>query len=482
MKISDIIFNEEYTHANVDLSLDFNRLTTNINEASINDILFITPSVELNTDKIISNTPLAVVCSQNTVLSDNICYIRVEDVRIALANAYFRYEKIDLKKSVFIGVTGTNGKTSTATLIKNILSKSSHKIGFIGTGKIEISGMNIAPENYSMTTPPPSLLYSSIRQMQDCKCDTIVMEVSSHALAQGRVFPIKFDYGIFTNLSPEHLDYHLNMDDYFDAKMNLLKKSKCSIINVDDKYGQKAYSLLQGKKISVGAVKKADVWANEIENLRLEGIKYNLNDNLGWSDINLPIPGIFNVYNSLLAATVCINLGIDKKEISAALSETNAIEGRYEIINDEITVIIDYAHTSEAFECILRELYYLKKGRKLTVVFGCGGERDKKKRPVMAKTAEKYADKIILTSDNSRNEDPMKIIEDVKRGFTKNKYKTIIFRDEAIVTAIKEANKGDIIAIIGKGAERYNIDKSGYHYFNEKEVVSSALKRRKENL
>ena len=480
MKISDIISKEECCFANADFNTEFNRLTTDKSKIGNRDILIITPSGESSGLSNIPAMPLAVICGENVILPDNITQIVVKDIRKTIANSFFKYEKISLKKTKLIAVTGTNGKTSTASMIKAILSKSGIKVGFIGTGKIEIGSETISEKNYSMTTPQPSLLYSSIRKMQENGCGAIVMEISSHALAQDRAYPLEFDWGVFTNLSAEHMDYHFGMEDYFKTKMKLFKNTKRAVINVDGRYGCRAFSEINTSKISVGALYKADVYVDEVENLGFDGVRYRLNGKYGQVSVNLSLPGIYNVYNSALAAAVCLDYGIDKGTVSSALAKITQVPGRFEIIKGDVTVIIDYAHTAEAFESVLREISRMKKGRKLTVVFGCGGERDRKKRPMMAMSAERYADRIILTSDNSRSEPTERIIEDIERGFTKSNHEALISREKAITKAILTSEVGDLIAIIGKGDERYNIDKDGYHYFNEKEIIFSALKRREE--
>lgn len=480
MKISDIIYREEYILSEVDDELDFYRITTLPSEVCEGDLLIIPNSRKMPDMTDMMATPLAVICDENAILPKNISRIIVNNPRLATANAYCRFENFIPHKMKIIGVTGTNGKTTTATLIKNILSGLGYKVGFIGTGKIEIDGSDITSQNYSMTTPDPPLLYKSLKQMESLGCDAVVMEVSSHALALDKVSPIVFDYGVFTNLSPEHTDFHGNMENYFNAKARLFAKSKCSVFNIDDEYGKIVYSLCDGKKISAGILWRGDIWASNIENHGFDGISYIYHGDRFSFKMRLPLAGIYNAYNSMLAAATCIDMGCKPCEVKRILNDVRPIEGRYEIINDEISVIIDYAHTSAAFKNFLQELSSIKKNYRLTVVFGCGGDRDRIKRPEMARIAEKYADRIILTADNSRSESTKDIIADIIKGFDRGNYEIKERREEAIYSAILEAKPGDIVAIIGKGPERYNIDKDGYHYFDEREILSSALKRRAE--
>lgn len=477
MKIKDILYPGEYTLCSIDPNTEISGICydpTMLNDGEI--LIVLTP------DKLkgihLPCMPAAVICSENAILPDNIPRIFVENTRLAFSYACYRYNKIKGKMPKMIAVTGTNGKTTTASVIKQILETCGMRVGFISTGRIEINGVDITPSNYSMTTPDPPLLYSVISKMQIEACDVIIMEASSHALALDKLAPLKFDYGVFTNLSSEHLDFHRDMDQYFGAKLKLFSSCKSGIFNVDDYYGRRAYDRVECNKTSVGILHSADVYATGINLHGFEGSDYIYHGRNFYFKANIPLPGAYNIYNSLLASTVCIDMGCKPCDVKNALSRLKPIKGRCEIINHEIKVIIDYAHTSEAFESILRELSRAKEGGKLSVVFGCGGNRDRGKRPRMASISEKYADNIILTSDNSRNEDPKEIIADVIKGFNLGRYSVIENRKEAIHHAILSSNKGDVVAIIGKGPENYNIDSTGYHYFNEREIIHDALNQR----
>lgn len=478
MKISDIIYRDEILICEVDENLEFDSVKFKIEDTSENDILFILSQQSADRLEAECVHPVAVVCEANIVLPVFFPAIRVENVREMFAKACFRFEKIDLGRMKIIGITGTNGKSTTTTMIKHILSSVGHKVGFIGTGRIEIDGKIISPENYSMTTPDPPLLYKSIKRMQESDCEYIIMEVSSHALALNKLCPLAFDIAVFTNMSEEHLDFHKNMEEYYAAKYSLLQKAKFAVINVDDKYGRMAYSTYSGRKISAGILWRGEIYASNIKDLGFDGIEYMYHAKRFYYKMRLATPGIYNAYNSMLASAVCIELGIKPCEVKQAMSTFSGVEGRYEVINDKISVIIDYAHTSFAFENILSSLFSIKKHRKITVVFGCGGNRDKAKRPKMAQIAEKYADRIILTADNSRGETTKDIISDIIQGFDKGSYEIREDRTDAIRRAIIDAKDGDIVAIIGKGPEKYNIDSRGYHYYNEKEIIMDALKER----
>ena len=479
MKISDIIFKEEYILSLAGEDLEFSAIVTDPSDAKKDNLLIIPNSEKIGGKLELTDIPVAVICDTKCVLPDNIPVIRVENPRLAMAKAYFRFEGISADSLKIIGITGTNGKSSTAMLIKEILSGCGHKVGFIGTGKIEIDGKTISDKHYSMTTPDPAILYRSIKQIQDEGCDTLVMEVSSHALALDKVAPLCFDYAVFTNFSSEHIDFHGSNEDYFLAKLRLFEKCKCGVFNIDDEKARRAYSLCKTRRLSVGIIWRGDVWASNIENRGFDGISYLYHGGSFSFKMNLRLAGIYNAYNSMLAATICIDMGCKPCDVKRILSEISSIPGRFEIINDRISVIIDYAHTDSACESIMKDLSSIKGDRRLTVVFGCGGNRDKSKRPRMAAIAEKYANRIILTSDNSRSESVKDIISDIIRGFKCGNYEVIENRHDAIRAALLCADDGDLVAIIGKGPEKYNIDINGYSDFDEKKIVMSALEERR---
>ena len=480
MKISDIIYREEYILCEINEDSEFKRLITVADEVCDEDILIIPNSEKMPKFENKNHLPKAVICDINAILPENIPAIRVNNPRLAMSLAFYRYERPRLENIKIIGITGTNGKTSTATMINNVLSEIGYKTGFIGTGKIEINREKTTDDNYSMTTPDPPLLYKSLREMAEAGCDAIIMEVSSHALALDKLAPLNFDIGVFTNLSPEHIDFHGDIEGYFKAKTKLFDLCELMIFNNDDKYARRAYERCQKRKISAGILWQGDVWASKVQSRGFSGLEYTYHSNGFSFKMKLPLPGLYNAYNSMLASAVCIEMGCKPCQVKEIMNKMPPVPGRYEVIKDSISVIIDYAHTAEAFNSIMNDISKNKGNGNITVVFGCGGNRDKSKRPLMAKIAEKYADRIIVTSDNSRAEDPKDIISDIIRGFENGSYEVREDRAKAIATAITEAKDGDIVAIIGKGAEKYNIDKSGYHPFDEKAIVKTALNKRKE--
>lgn len=484
MLIKELIPSDELICTSSKINLSVESCISDYTKADSKSLLFLLPGVNFNTyelaEKFQKSAPRAIVTENPSAFKKSkIPLIEVKNARRAFAFASSRICEIDYSKTKFIGVTGTNGKTSTALMIKHILEANGNKCGFIGTGKLISDNRNLADKYYSMTCPDPNLLYPSIKKMQEDGCTYIIMEVSSHALALEKVSPISFDIGIFTGLSHEHLEFHKNMDNYFAAKEKLIKNAKRAIINFDDKYGKKLYEKYEEKSISIGIIWNSDVNAINIENAGLGGIGYICRTENFMTKITLRLPGIFNVYNSLSAFCCAYLCNVKPKDAKTALSEMRSISGRFEIIFSDINIIIDYAHTPRALDSILNTVYSDKKqGQKMWIVFGCGGERDREKRPMMAAVAEKYADKIIVTNDNPRNESEEKIISDILPGFQKKSYAIIMDRALAITYAIKTAKSEDFVIIAGKGHEKYILDKRGYRDFDEVSVIKSALKLR----
>lgn len=417
--------------------------------------------------------PYAYVVSE--LLNTDIPQIKVRSVRAAMAYAYSKFYKINYQDLKFIGITGTNGKTTTAMLTRNILKEAGKRVGFIGTGEVTCLERRLNEENYSYTTPPPHILFPIIKKMEEEGCEYIVMEVSSHALSQERVSPIHFEIGIFTNLSKEHSDYHETMEDYYSAKLQLIKSAQKALINIDDDYGRRAYRERGESDTSIGIIRKADAGLIDIESCGLDGTSFTYFELGVIKRFRIKLPGSYNLYNALLAIKCAKMLSIDINVIKSAIEKDIKIDGRFEIIRKDRTLIIDYAHTPDAFENILRTLNSsLIFGQSLHVVFGCGGDRDKAKRPQMGAIAEKYCDVIYITSDNCRNESFTDIAKKILLGIRdKDKARVIKDRRKAIIKCIEESKKGDVIALLGKGAERYVIENGNYRHFDEKDVIES---------
>lgn len=478
MKISDLIFENEYLFSTAELSAKITAISRHEAMAGEKTLLFILNGKKISNLSGAKEASCTVVCEELCEELLSVPHIVVKNVRRAYSFATSRFYKINYENLTLIGVTGTNGKTTTATLISKVLQSEGNKVGFIGTGKIQIGDIARANKYYSMTTPDPEILYKELKIMEDTGCKYVVMEVSSHALALEKVAPIPFKYAVFTNLSPEHLDFHKDMESYFSSKKKLIEASEKCVINIDDRYGRRLYGEYYDKALTVGAIFRGNVYGTNIESRGFDGISYIYRGSNFLFKMNSTLAGIYNVYNTMLAAAVCIDIGIAPCRVKKSIREIKSVSGRYEIIRGSVTVIIDYAHTGEAFEAVLKSIKEACKGTELTVVFGCGGERDKEKRPKMAGAAERYAERVIVTEDNSRGESPENIISDITKGFKNTSYEVVLSRKEAIQKAILEAKDGSAVAIIGKGDERYNIDRRGYSDFSEREIIKEALNER----
>lgn len=486
MNISEILDDYKYYGSIALDKIEFKRITYTKDKTDEECVFFHIRGVNYDTEElnseIVDKKPCAIVCDyESKISSEEIPIFYVKNARVALAWAYYKYYGIDSESTRFVGVTGTNGKTTTATMIKTALASEGRRVGFIGTGKIESDGHVISKFDYSMTTPDPDVLYSAIKRMQSDGCEYIIMELSSHAIALGKLAPIFFELIVFTNLSHEHIDFHGNMESYYKTKLEIFKRTKLGIFNVDDYYVRRAYSECECQRKSVGILREADVLAKEPKMLGLDGSSYLYRDKDFIFRMNLPLPGAYNIYNSLCALCASIALGCRPCVAKKALANMKAPDGRLQIIKGaDLTVIIDYAHTPFAFENVLKTISSAKNiEQKLICVFGCGGLRDKNKRPLMAEAAERFSDFLVITEDNSRSESRESIINEIMLGVTdKSKTAVIPSRQEAIESAIFDASAGDIIAVLGKGAEKYNIDSTGTHPFDEKEIIENALARR----
>lgn len=375
------------------------------------------------------------------------------------------------KKLKLIGVTGTNGKTTTTYLIKAILEHARHKVGLIGTNR-NLIGKTVLPSTH--TTPDFIELMQLLRMMADDGAEYAVMEVSSHSLALGRVAACEFEVGAFTNITQDHLDFHKTMENYLEAKSRLFSLSKTAVINNDvaaaDYLKEKAADC---RVITYGKDNPSDVAAKNI-NLRGDGVDFDLVYGGETVKINLGIPGEFSVYNALTAISCCVGLGISLSDIAEGLSGAEGVKGRIEVVktNTDYTVIIDYAHTPDGILNIINAIRGFAKGRVVTL-FGCGGDRDKTKRPMMGRVAGELSDFCIVTSDNPRSEDPSEIIKDIIPGISETgcEYVVVENRFDAIEYALDHAEKDDIILLAGKGHETYQILKDRTIVFDEREIV-----------
>ncbi|MBR7132185.1 MAG: UDP-N-acetylmuramoyl-L-alanyl-D-glutamate--2,6-diaminopimelate ligase [Clostridia bacterium] len=414
----------------------------------------------------------AVIIAQYDVKIEN--QILVADSRAVYSDICAKWFGNPANSLKLIGVTGTNGKTSVTHMLKKILEKAGHKVGLIGTIQNMIADTVIAAKN---TTPDAYELHSLFAQMRDEGCDYAVMEVSSHALDQCRVHNLSFEAAIFTNLTQDHLDYHITMENYLLAKKKLFSMAKLAVINADDEYSAQIAEGLDCRIATYSTGNNANYSAKAVK-YKPVSVDYEFVSDTQINHVKVNVGGNFTVYNSLSALVCAVELGFSLEESALALCELEGVKGRAEVVptGKDFTVIIDYAHTPDGLKNILTTFRECDRNR-LTVVFGCGGDRDKGKRPKMGAIATRYADFVIVTSDNPRSEVPSAIIDDILVGMdgSPTPYKVIENRIEAIKYAISTAYKDDIIVLAGKGHETYQILATGTIHLDEREVVAEAL-------
>ena len=429
----------------------------------------------------VANGAVAVLAQREVEVGDKVPVIVTPDVRQAverIAPWFYREPSAQLR---MIGVTGTNGKTTTTHIIRSILNLAGQPCGVSGTLHTLIGDRVIPAKN---TTPDVLDLQSTLRDMADSGMRAVAMEVSSHALALGRVAGCEFDTAVFTNMTQDHLDFHQTMENYRDAKALLFRRladdnsrkgNKAAVANIDDPAGEYMLAQTSARRISYGLSEQADLRAVDID-LRPEGSRFRVTGQWGEFDVQSPLTGLFNVYNMLAAIGAALAEGIETPVIQAALAEFDSVPGRFERVDigRPFSVIVDYAHTPDGLENVLKTAKQFVRGR-LIAVFGCGGDRDRTKRPIMGELAARYADRVIVTSDNPRSEDPAFIIGQIMAGIAtpaaRQKTTTEPDRRTAIEQALAMGEAGDVIVIAGKGHENYQILADRTIHFDDREVV-----------
>jgi UDP-N-acetylmuramoyl-L-alanyl-D-glutamate--2,6-diaminopimelate ligase len=430
----------------------------------------------------VNNGAVAVLAERALALS--VPVIIVNDTTRAMAVLADAFYNHPTKKLHLIGITGTNGKTTTSHLIEKIFTDVNRSTGLIGTMYTKIGSQKIETKN---TTPESLILQKGFQQMLDAGVDTAIMEVSSHALHMGRVHGCDYDIAVFTNLSQDHLDYHKTMDDYRHAKSLLFSqlgntfdgnKPKFAILNADDSASEMYRKSTAAHVVTYGIDNEADFHARNIKTTS-SGTTFEIVIKEKSYPINIQLIGKFSVYNVLASIAAAFVSNIPMMEIIDSIESVEGVDGRFELVNagQEFTVIVDYAHTPDSLENVLKTIQSFAKKR-VFVVVGCGGDRDKTKRPLMAEIACRYATDPIFTSDNPRSEDPLAILKDMENGVSGESYITIPDRKEAIVKAINQADLGDVILIAGKGHETYQIIGSKVYDFDDRVVAREAIEER----
>ena len=430
-------------------------------------------------EKALSLGAIAVICEEfPSVIVNGVTYIKVKDSNEALAFLAANYYESPSENIRLVGVTGTNGKTTIASLLYQLFKKAGYKVGLLSTVKIMVDEQEFKATH---TTPDSLTINKYLDLMVQEGCEFCFMEVSSHGVHQKRTEGLRFEGGVFTNLSHDHLDYHNSFAEYRDVKKSFfdnLSKDAFAITNIDDKNGLVMLQNTKARKLTYALKSYADYKAQILEN-QLSGLLLKINDNEVW----VKLIGSFNAYNLLAIYGVAVELGIEKVEALRLLSELESVSGRFQFIVSEtnITAIVDYAHTPDALENVLKTIEDIRtKNEQLITVVGCGGNRDKTKRPIMANIASTLSDKAIFTSDNPRSENPETIIEEMEKGVEPQNFKktvSILDRKQAIKAACQLANPNDIILIAGKGHETYQEINGVRTDFDDLKIVTELLQQ-----
>ena len=478
MKLKELLKGVAVIRAAVDLELEVETVYYDSRKVSANSLFVAISGFAADGNRFIpmalEKGAVAVVTAKKP--QGDVPYILVENDRLALALIGANFYGHPAQSMTMIGITGTNGKTSATLLLKQVLEKTlGAKVGLIGTME-NLVGDEVIPTE--RTTPESLELQGLFARMRDAGCTHVVMEVSSHALTLDRVGGIHFQVAAFTNLTEDHLDFHKTMDEYCAAKAELFGRCDAAVINADDGYAPRMLAKAACPVITTSVVGKGDLIAENLE-LQSEGIRFTARMGQERSDVRLPIPGRFTVYNALTVMGIADRLGISLADCAAALAAAAGVKGRVEVVptpGTDYSVLIDYAHTPDGLENVISSVKYFCKGRVITV-FGCGGDRDPMKRPIMGEIGVKLSDIAVITSDNPRTEDPEAIIGDILKGVdpAMGEYKVVTDRRKAIRYAMDIAKKDDIIILAGKGHETYQEIHGVKHHLDEREEVAAHL-------
>lgn len=413
-------------------------------------------------------------------LPEGVTVIQVENTRESMAYITAKFYEQPSSYMNLVGVTGTNGKTTTTFLISSILETADRKTGIIGTIENRVGKKRIPSDR---TTPDSLELQKLFLQMKDENVEDVIMEVSSHSLALHRVTGCHFKVAVFTNLTLDHLDFHKTMENYKSAKAKLFGQCEHAVINLDDEAAEDMIKVSKGKIITYGIEKDADIKAYNIR-ITATGVTFTVNISHEPLEFQLRIPGKFSVYNGLAAIATCLTLGLPPSIIQEGLAHVSGVPGRFQTLRSpmDYSVIIDYAHAPDGLENVLTTVRQFATGRVITV-FGCGGDRDKSKRPIMGKIAGQHSNFCVLTSDNPRSEDPCQILREIEQGIkdTDCPYTKIVDRKQGILFALQEARPKDIVIIAGKGHENYQeFENNRRVHFDDVEIVEAYLQEETE--
>ena len=482
MKLSEIIKDLEVLSATADMDTEIGGVSYDSRRTEPGDLFVAVKGFTSDGHRFIPTAmekgAAAVLCED--IPADGTPYVQVRDCRLGLALASRNLFGDPAGEMTIIGITGTSGKTSSSYLIKHMLeTKAGAKVGLIGTNGHMI-GQEFLHSEY--TTPESYELQKLFRRMADAGCTHVVMEVSSHSLALERVAGVRFDVALYTNLSQDHLDFHHTMEEYAAAKKKIFSMCSAACVNADDAWADYMTQDADCPLLRFGVENEdADLRAEKVA-LSASGVRFEACFGDESADTSLAIPGLFSVHNALGVMAVGLVLGLPLEDCAAALRSAKGVKGRLESVptDGDYAVIIDYSHKPDALENVLKTLRPVTRGR-LIVLFGCGGDRDRLKRPIMGAIAADLADLCIVTSDNPRTEEPEAIIDEIMEGF-RGKATSVLRicdRREAIRTALDNARAGDVILLAGKGHEDYQIVGHEKHHMDEREIVAEYLESRK---
>jgi UDP-N-acetylmuramoyl-L-alanyl-D-glutamate--2,6-diaminopimelate ligase len=481
MQLQEILYGVAITNLVGSTNREVDVLTFDSREVRPGSVFFAIRGTLADGHRFIEQTITAgaavIICEEMPVmLQQGICYIQVQNTSVALGKVAANFYENPSRNLKLVGVTGTNGKTTIATLLFRLFRGLGYSVGLISTVENQIDE-EVIPATH--TTPNPIALNALLRKMVDHGCTHCFMEVSSHAVVQHRIEGLVFAGGVFSNITHDHLDFHKTFDNYIKAKKAFfdgLPKGAFALTNADDKNGLVMLQNTSASKKTYALKQMADFKARIIEN-RFSGLNLEIDQ----VDVFFKLVGAFNAYNLLAAYGTALLLGEDQLNVLTILSNLSGAEGRFDYVTNtqHIIGIVDYAHTPDAVQNVLSTIANIRKGTEQVItVIGCGGDRDKTKRPVMAQVACDWSDKVILTSDNPRTEDPLVILQEMEAGVSptnRRKTLTIADRREAIKTACHLARPGDIIVVAGKGHEKYQEINGVRHHFDDKEILTEQL-------
>ena len=483
MKLADLLRDVPVVSSSGDLNVDVAAVTADSRLARKGSLFVAIPGLQQDGSQFVPQAieKGAVAVVSETATSGTGTFVRVKDARAALAQIAANFHGRPADKLTLVGVTGTSGKTTTTKMIESIFDATGDPVGLIGTIEYRAGDERLMADR---TTPDAALLQEWFGKMVQAGVKRAVMEVSSHALVLKRTHGIRFAAAVFTNLSRDHFDFHKDFEDYFQAKRMLFdqidRSKRTAVVNIDDEFGRRLANELGAAAMTFGRTSKADIRPAENFAIDVRGLRGRVHTPAGAVEIDSKLLGFPNLYNWLAAIGAALVVGVPTKTIEAGIRSLGAVRGRFERVESDggPTVIVDYAHKPDALEKLLNAVRELAGRRRMVVLVGCGGDRDKGKRPQMGEIAARLADLAIITSDNPRSENPETILDEIEKGMSGKKHERIADRRAAIARTIEKASDDDVIVIAGKGHESYQVVGDQVIHFDDREEAELALKKR----